>query len=73
VASLTRRLARLEEDAAFHATPARAMPFDGFGKFDSMLLNTRSASLDGSPFNAARTAARSRAPDPSHAWPRGAA
>jgi hypothetical protein len=32
---------------------------DGFGSFDSMLLNSRSAARDSSPFDLARTAARS--------------
>ena len=77
VAALSARLERWEREAASEVPEDGAPRFAdagrlrGFGSFDSMLLNTRSAGLDGSPFNAARRAARSDAPDAGHAWPRG--
>jgi hypothetical protein len=77
VASLTARLRRLEEDAesgvAAHPPmdqPAswrvqrRAQLAGGFGRFDGVLLNSRAAAGDSSPFNMARTAARSEPGEP---------
>jgi hypothetical protein len=60
VARLGARLQMLEEEAPWERRPQRKPALaDGFGKFDGLLLNSRSAGRDASPFNMARSFARS--------------
>lgn len=68
VAALTERLQRLKSDPGFGAElpggwdtqPRRQV--SGYGNFDSMLLNSRSARCNSSPFSMARMTARSEHP-----------